>query len=235
MAIIAERTNHIVDWQNPDGSVVTATIHPDARHLIGKHVHLGEGCVIRRAVRISDHAFIGVDAHIGEDTSIGTHTSIGAGSQIGAHVSVGNHTVIGVRVCVSYGCHIGNQTLIEADALISQKVSIGDSVRIDTRTAVGMHSMIGHHVNVYANGGNTIIGRYVVLMDCVDVHGGAIIKDRTLIQGDSRVFSDVTVGDGCMIGRYCVIAGDLPVGTFVKNGDRVASGAKAIKKELINS
>lgn len=197
------------------GPGIAPGIHSSA--VIDASATLGEGAAIAPFV------VIGADARIGPRARIGAHVSIGAGATIGPDalihpgVRIGPRVVIGARFIAQPGAAIGGDGfsfvtpeksgIEEVRETLSQPTARGDQSyrRIHSLGAV----RIGDDVEIGAN-------------SCID---RGTIRDTEVGDG-SKIDNHVQIGHNCVIGRDCLLCGQVGVSGSVTIGDRVVLAGK---------
>jgi len=165
------------------------------------------GSLVAASARIEDGAVIEAGAIVGPEATIGRGSRIAAGAVVGYRVAIGRNTFIGP-----------NATVIHA--LIGDRVIIHPGVRIG-QDGFGFAMSAGGHLKVPQ------IGRVIVQDDveigantCVD--RGAL-KD-TIIGEGSKIDNLVQIGHNVIMGRHCVIVGQVGLSGSSELGDFVVMG-----------
>jgi bifunctional UDP-N-acetylglucosamine pyrophosphorylase/glucosamine-1-phosphate N-acetyltransferase len=175
-------------------------IHPNVS-IEGKSI-IGEGCVIRSGVRITN-------------------------SRLGNEVVVKDHSVI-VDSEVEANCSVGPFAHLRMDAKLEQKATVGNFVEVKKsrlkRGAKAMHlsylgdATIGERTNI---GAGTVTCNY----DGVNKHQ-TIIEDDVKVGSDTMLVAPVRVGARSVTGAGSVITRDVPPDSLV------AGVPAEIKKKL---
>ena len=172
---------------------------------------------------VHSSAVIGSDVTLGKDCSIGPYVVIEGGAQIGngcvfasgckigENTVVGDHTFLDSNVVVYHNCQIGNNVIIQANTTIGG-MGFG-YVHRD-----GVNHLIPH------NGG-------VIIEDFVHIGANCCI-DRakfanTIVGSGTKIDNLVQVGHNCVIGKCCLICGQVGISGSCRVGDGVVLAGKA--------
>jgi UDP-3-O-[3-hydroxymyristoyl] glucosamine N-acyltransferase len=175
----------------------SAGIDPTAK--VGKDVKFGEDVAV------------GPGAVIDDGAEIGASSVIAGGCKIGENSRIGEHCRLDSNVVVYHNCTIGNNVVIQANSTIG---SIGFGYAfID-----GRHKLIPH------NGG-------VVIEDFVEI-GANCCVDRakfgnTVIEAGTKIDNLVQIAHNVVIGKCCLIAGQVGISGSCTIGDGVVLGGQA--------
>ncbi len=182
--------------------------YPEAMHSKGAMSGQGDPLIhpsarIEAGVRIEPGAVIGREAWIGSGTTIGANA------------------VIGYRVTVGRNCAIGpGATIIHA--LIGNGVILHPGVRIG-QDGFGFAMGANGHLKVPQ------IGR-VIVQDNVEIGANSAIdrgalKD-TIIGEGTKIDNLVQIGHNAVIGRHCIIVGQVGIAGSAELGDLVVMGGQ---------
>jgi UDP-3-O-[3-hydroxymyristoyl] glucosamine N-acyltransferase len=160
---------------------------------------------VAAGVKIGKNASIGEFAVIKTGVEIGDDTIIAAGCKIGQNVKIGQATRLDCNVVVYHNCIIGNNVIIQANTVIG-------SVGFGYYFIDGAHRLIPH------NG-------IVVIEDYVEI-GANCCVDRakfgeTRIGAGTKIDNLVQIGHNVIIGKCCLMAGQVGISGSVKIGDGV--------------
>jgi UDP-3-O-[3-hydroxymyristoyl] glucosamine N-acyltransferase len=185
----------------PDSARPSSLFEP-AGIAAGAHVH--------PSARLESGVTIDPGVVIGPRAEIGAGTVIAAGATIGADVRIGRHCSIGP------GATIGH-------ALIGDRVIVHAGARIGQDGYGYLRGPKGHEKIPQ-------IGR-VILQDDTEIGTNTSI-DRgsfrdTVIGEGSKIDNLVQIGHNCLIGRHCLLAGQVGISGSVTLGDYVMLGGKA--------
>jgi UDP-3-O-[3-hydroxymyristoyl] glucosamine N-acyltransferase len=194
-------------------------------------------------------AFVAVARALFPD-SLRPSSTFGASGTAGAHVHPSARLESGVvldpGVVVGPGAEIGAGTVVAANAVIGPGVRIGRHCSIGAQSSI-LHSLIGDRVIIhpgcrlgqdgfgYALGrrGHTKVpqvGR-VIVQDDVEIGAGSAI-DRganrdTVIGEGTKIDNLVQIGHNVVIGRHCVLVGQVGISGSATLEDFVMLGARA--------
>jgi UDP-3-O-[3-hydroxymyristoyl] glucosamine N-acyltransferase len=168
----------------------------------GRSAHpIDPSAVLEDDVVVEPGAIIGPQAHIGRGSRIA------AGAVIGSRVHIGRKTYVGANATVLHAL-VGDRVVLHAG------VSIGQD---------GFGFAMGRdgHIKVPQ------IGR-VIIQDDVEIGSNTSIdrgalKD-TIIGEGSKIDNLVQIGHNCIIGRHCVIVGQVGIAGSAELGDFVVMG-----------
>ncbi len=198
------------------GPAIAEGVHPTA--VIDPSASIGEGAAIGPFVVIA------ADVKIGARARIASHCSVGFGAEIGDDVLVHE----GVRIC--HHVRIGNRFIAQPGAVLggdgfsfvtpqkstveAARESLGTADHVvEDQSWVRIHSLgsliIGDDVEV---GANTAIDRGTI--------SNSEIGDGT------KIDNLVHIGHNCVIGKDCLICGQVGFAGSVRMGDRVVLGGK---------
>ncbi len=182
-----------------------ALFYPDAMRPMaaraGGTLAVDPTAVIEEGVEIEPGAIIGPEAHIGR------------GSRIAAGA------VVGYRVMIGRGCYIGPNTVV-VHALIGDRVILQAGVRIG-QDGFGFAMGPAGHLKVPQ------IGR-VIIQDDVEIGANSAIdrgalKDTVIGEG-TKIDNLVQIGHNAVIGRHCVLVGQVGIAGSAELGDFVVMG-----------
>ncbi len=145
-----------------------------------------------------------------------------------------------IRAYKSRSANIPKSCIIEPGVVVANNVSIGEHCYLQAGCYIGEHSVIGDRVSI---GPGTIIGseafyykkegeRYikwrsggrVIIENDVDIAANCTINKGvsgdTIIGEGSKVDCLVHIGHGAVIGKHCLLAGQVGIGGKTIVGDR---------------
>jgi UDP-3-O-[3-hydroxymyristoyl] glucosamine N-acyltransferase len=169
-----------------------------------------DGGRISRSAQIEDGAKIEPGAVVGAEARIGRGTVIAAGA------------VVGYRCMIGRDCFIGPHTSV-THALVGDRVILHAGVRIG-QDGFGFAMGPKGHLKVPQ------IGR-VVIQDDVEI-GANTCVDRgalkdTIIGEGTKIDNLVQIGHNVVIGRHCVIVGQVAIAGSSELGDFVVMGGQS--------
>ena len=160
-------------------------------------------------------------ARLADGVILAPNVIVGPGAQIGERTRIGAHTIIGRGVSVGRNCRIGPHVFLQFSLL-------GDEVVIQAGAVIGGS---GFGLTSDADGHEKIpqLGR-VIIQDHVDVGANSAI-DRgamsdTIVGEGSKIDNLVQIGHNAIVGRHCVLAGQVGLSGSVVLGDFVILGGK---------
>ncbi|MEL6504739.1 MAG: UDP-3-O-(3-hydroxymyristoyl)glucosamine N-acyltransferase [Pseudomonadota bacterium] len=175
--------------------------------VFGEGVH--GGAHIHPTAQLEEGAHVDPGAVVGPDARIGNGTVICANAVIGAGVTIGRNCGIGVGATVSHAM-IGN------DVIIHGGVRIGND-------GFGFAMGPGGHLKVPQ------VGR-VVIQDSVEIGANTCVdrgSNRDTIIGEGTKIDDlVMIGHNVVIGRHCVIVGQVGIAGSATLEDYVVLGGQ---------
>ena len=168
------------------------------------------GVSIHPSARLEKDVTVDPGAVIGPGVEIGSGTFIGANSVIGAGVRIGRDCSLGPHVCV-LNALLGNRVIILSGARIGQD-------------GFGFAMGPPGHLKVPQ------IGR-VILQDDVEIGANTTIDrgaNRDTIVGEgTKIDNLVQIGHNVVIGRHCVITGQVGIAGSTQLDDFVVIGGQA--------
>lgn len=167
--------------------------------------------IIEKSAQIGKNVTIGAGVYISHDVTIGDNSIISAGCKIGENSRLGKNCKLENNAVVSYNCTIGNNCTIMANATIGS-------------TGFGYEFIDGKHVHIPHNGG-------VVIEDFVDI-GASSCVDRakfgnTVIGAGTKIDNLCQIAHNVVIGKFCIITGQVGLSGSVRLGDGVVLGGQA--------
>ncbi len=160
---------------------------------------------IGRNVKIAKTVSVAPGAVIDDHAQIEENTVIAAGCKIGQYTKIGKNCRLDCNVVIYHNCRLGNNVIVQANSTIGS-TGFGYSF-ID-----GVHKFIPH------NGG-------VVIEDFVEVGANCCIDrakfGNTTIGAGTKIDNLVQIAHNVVIGRCCLIAGQVGISGSCKIGDGV--------------
>ena len=166
-----------------------------------------DGTLVHPTARIEAGAVIEPGAIVGREAEIGSGTTVAAGAVVGYRVFIGRGGYIGPSASVTHAL-VGNGVIIHAGARIGQD-------------GFGFAMGPGGHVKLPQ------IGR-VIIQDNVEIGANTTIdrgslKDTVIGEG-SKIDNLVQIGHNVVLGRHCVIVGQVGISGSTELGDFVVMG-----------
>jgi acetyltransferase-like isoleucine patch superfamily enzyme len=165
--------------------------------LLGPGVEIPAGTYIGAHVVIHAGTTLGPGCHIEHGAVIGKTGRVNAGSSNPS--AQGSPTVIGAGTII--GCH----AVICSGASTGEGAFIGDHVLVRERARIGAGASIGHAGTVGL---------------------GAVIGDRTRLQGYCGIAAKVVIEEDCFIGPYVAVL----AGMTMRPGDDHSPGPATIRQ-----
>ncbi|XP_057961343.1 probable UDP-3-O-acylglucosamine N-acyltransferase 2, mitochondrial isoform X2 [Malania oleifera] len=172
----------------------------------------GGGGTFHKSACIDPTAVIEVGAIIHSESVLGANVHIGSGTIVGPAVSIGQSTKIGYNAALS-NCTIGDLCVIHNGVCIGQD---GFGFFVDEhgnmlKKPQMLNAMIGNHVEIGAN-------------TCIDRGSwrDTVIGDHSKIDNLVQIGHNVVIGKSCMLCGQVGIAGSVTMGDYVTLGGRVA-------------
>ncbi|MCC7251855.1 UDP-3-O-(3-hydroxymyristoyl)glucosamine N-acyltransferase [Hyphomicrobium sp.] len=170
----------------------------------GTDVRISPSAVIEDGVEIEPGAIVGPEARIGR----GTRIAAGA--------------VIGYRVAIGRDCYVGPLVSV-LHALVGDRVILHAGVRIG-QDGFGFAMGAQGHLKVPQ------VGR-VIIQDDVEIGANSTVdrgalKD-TIIGEGTKIDNLVQIGHNVVIGRHCVIVGQVGISGSTELGDYVVMGGQS--------
>ncbi len=167
--------------------------------------------VVEKSATIADNVAIGPAAYISYGAKIGAGSIISAGCVIGENTTIGENCRLDGNVVVYHNCRVGNNCIIQANTTIG-------SVGFGYYLIDGQPRLIPH------NGG-------VVIEDCVEI-GANNCVDRakfgnTVIGAGTKTDNLVHIAHNVVIGKCCLIAGQVGISGSCRLGDGVVMAGQA--------
>jgi UDP-3-O-[3-hydroxymyristoyl] glucosamine N-acyltransferase len=161
-------------------------------------------------------------ARLEEGVEIEPGAVVGPEAQIGRGTRIAANAVVGARVTIGRGSYIGPLATV-AHALIGDRVIIHTGVRIG-QDGFGFSMGREGHLKVPQ------IGR-VIIQDDVEIGANTTIdrgalKD-TIIGEGSKIDNLVQIGHNVILGRHCVIVGQVGISGSTELGDFVVMGGQS--------
>jgi len=189
-------------------ALALARFYPDA--LQPKSAAAGQEKRIDPSALLEDGVLIEPGAVIGPEARIGRGTRIAAGAIVGYRVAIGRGSYIGPLVSVIHAI-IGDRVILHAGVRIGQD-------------GFGFAMGKAGHLKVPQ------IGR-VIIQDDVEIGANSTVdrgalKD-TIIGEGTKIDNLVQIGHNVVIGRHCVIVGQVGISGSTELGDFVVMGGQA--------
>ncbi len=190
-------------------------------------IHLS--AVIHPTAQIDPTAQIGPHCVLGERARIGARSVLMGGNHIGRDSHIGDDVRLFPNVTVYADSHIGSRVIIHAGTVIgsdgySYVVNAGRHLKV---LQVG-NVIIGDDVEIGANSaidrgalGSTIIGQGSKLDNLVHVAHNVVLGRHCIITGQVGFAGSTRLGD------YCMVAAQSGIADHLKIGNQAVIGAKS--------
>jgi len=193
------------------GGVSSACSNPGTASVEFLPWHNGGG-LLHRAASVDPTAVVEPGAVVHSGAVLGREVVVGSGAVVGPSVSIGQSTRIGYNVVLS-NCSVGDFCIIHNGASIGQDgfgFFVDDAGQVKKKPQT-LYAKIGDHVEIGAN-------------TCIDRGSWreTIIGDHTKIDNLVQIGHNVVIGKCCMICGQVGIAGSATLGDYVTLGGRVA-------------
>ena len=181
--------------------------YPEAMRPKAAGFAAGAEGLVHSSARIEAGAVIEPGAVIGRQAQVGRGTTVAAGAVVGYRVSVGRDCYIGASATVTHAL-LGDRVVIHAGARIGQD-------------GFGFAMSPHGHLKVPQ------VGR-VIIQDDVEIGANTTIdrgalKD-TIIGEGTKIDNLVQIGHNVVIGRHCVLVGQVGIAGSAELGDFVVMG-----------
>ncbi|KAJ7299673.1 hypothetical protein O6H91_Y181000 [Diphasiastrum complanatum] len=169
------------------------------------------GGMVHKLAEVHTSAVIELGAVVQANAIVGVNVHIGAGSIVGPHVNIGSDTLLGFNVALQ-NCSLGTSCIIHNGVCIGQDGfgftvnEMGEVVKKPQLLTV----QIGNFVEIGAN-------------SCIDRGSW---RD-TIIGDHTKIDNQVQIGHNVVIGRCCMLCGQVGLGGSATLGDYVVLGGKA--------
>ncbi|KAD7476892.1 hypothetical protein E3N88_00028 [Mikania micrantha] len=172
--------------------------------------HKGGG-MFHKSASIDPTALIDFGAVVHSGSSVGGNVHVGSGTVVGPNVTIGKSTKIGYNVALA-NCTIGDSCVIHHGVCIGQD-GFGFFINEDgamVKKPQALKAHIGNHVEIGAN-------------TCIDRGSW---RD-TVIGDHSKIDNLVQIGHNAVIGKCCLLCGQVGIAGSVTMGDYVTLGGRA--------
>ncbi|XP_015883658.1 probable UDP-3-O-acylglucosamine N-acyltransferase 2, mitochondrial isoform X2 [Ziziphus jujuba] len=170
------------------------------------------GGTFHKSACIDPTAVVEIGAIVHPKSFVGAYAHIGSGAVIGPSVSIGQATKIGYNVTLC-SCTVGDLCVIHNGVCIGQD---GFGFMVDEHGTMlkkpqMLNAQIGNHVEIGAN-------------TCIDRGSwrDTVIGDHSKIDNLVQIGHNVVIGKCCMLCGQVGIAGSVTIGDYVTMGGRVA-------------
>lgn len=167
--------------------------------------------VVSESAKIAKNVSIEPGVVIEAGVEIGENTVIASGCKIGENTTIGSNCRLNSNVVVYHNCTIGNCVIIQANSTIGA-------------TGFGYSFIDGAHKLIPHNG-------VVVIEDFVEIGANSCIDrakfDETRIGAGTKIDNLVQIAHNVIIGKCCLIAGQVAIAGSCKLGNGVVMGGRS--------
>lgn len=196
----------ILELYSPEPPVFEEDIHPSA--VLHRSVTMGAGC------------------------------RIGAGCYLGKDVVLGDGVILYPNVTILDETHIGEHTVIWPGTVVRERSQIGQYCTLHSNVSIGADGF-GFRPGEDGRGlikipqiGNVVIGNGVEIGANSTVDRGKF--SSTIIGDGCKIDNLVLIAHNCVLGRYCILAGNSGLAGSVTLGDGVTiGGGSSIKDHTV--
>jgi UDP-3-O-[3-hydroxymyristoyl] glucosamine N-acyltransferase len=181
-----------------------------------------EALTPKAAMARADEPLVHPSAELEERVTVEPGAVVGREAQIGRGTTIAAGAVVGYRVTIGRGCYIGPGASV-THALVGDRVLLHAGVRIG-QDGFGFAMGARGHLKVPQ------IGR-VIIQDDVEIGANSCV-DRgalsdTVIGEGTKIDNLVQIGHNVVIGRHCVIVGQVGISGSTELGDFVVMGGQS--------
>ncbi|CAM6091768.1 unnamed protein product [Calypogeia fissa] len=169
------------------------------------------GGFVHKLAKVDDSVVVEMGAIIHAHAIIGPHTRISSGSIVGSHVVVGSDTKLGYNVALQ-NCSVGDSCMLHSGVCVGQDgfgFTVNDKGEMVKKPQM-LRVQIGNNVEIGAN-------------SCIDRGSW---RD-TIIGDHTKIDNLVQIGHNVVIGRFCILCGQVGIAGSATLGDYVVMGGKS--------
>lgn len=179
-----------------------------------------EDCALAEGVVVEGGARIGHRTALGANTVVGANVEIGEDCRIGANVTL-SHAILGARVVILPGARIGQAGFgFAPDPVLPVKLPQLGRVVIGDDVEIGANTTIDRGA-----GADTVIGSGSMIDNLVQIGHNVVLGRCCVLCGQVGISGSTTLGDFVMIGGKGGLADHLTIGT----GARIAADAGVMR------
>ena len=173
-------------------------IHPTA--VIDASARLADG------VEVGPFAIIEAGVEIGEGSTIAGHAVIGQDTRIGRNNVIHHHAIVGTAsqdgkwLGERTGLIVGDDNVIREFATLNRATGEGNVTRVGNRCRLLSYSHVAH---------NTVIEDGVVLANCAEVGGEALVEEGAIVGGLVAVHQRCRIGALSIVGAGSKVTQDV--------------------------
>lgn len=170
-------------------------------------------------------------------------------AKIGANVAIGPLVVIGPNAIIGDGCILHSSVNIMAECVLGSQCEIYPGVVIRERCTLGDRCLLHPNVVIGADGfgfrpsadGKSVVKipqiGIVEIGNDVEIGAGTCVDRakfaKTIIGDSTKIDNLCHIAHNCVIGRCCIMAGQVGLGGSVTVGDGVMFGGRSGAKDQI--
>jgi UDP-3-O-[3-hydroxymyristoyl] glucosamine N-acyltransferase len=199
-----------------------------AAGTVSAQAHIDPSARLEAGVTVDPFAVIGAGAEIGRDTMIGAGAVIGAGVRVGRGcvVSAGvtlTHALLGDRVVIHPGVRIGQDGFgFIPGGRGHLKVPQTGRVIIQDDVEIGANTTVDRGSNR-----DTVLGEGTKIDNLVQIAHNVVIGRHCLIAGNVGISGSSTLGDFVMLGGGVGVRDNITIGSGAK-----IAGASAVGNDV---
>jgi len=160
-------------------------------------------------------------ARIGRGVAVASGVTIGAKAEIGDGTQLGPNAVIGPGVAIGRDCRIGSNVSL-SHAYLGDEVMVLPGAQIG-QPGFGFTSGRTGHAKV-PQLGRVIVQDHVEIGACTTIDRGAL--GDTVIGEGTKIDNLVQIGHNCIVGRHCMIVGQVGMSGSSELGEFVVLGGQ---------
>lgn len=172
-------------------------------------------------------------AVVHQSASIGEACKIGAGCYVGKNVVLEDGVILYPNVTIFDECHIGKNTVIWSGTVVRERCEIGQDCILHLNVSIGADGFGfrpgGKGLVKIPQIGNVVIGNEVEIGANSTVDRGKF--SSTIIGDGCKIDNLVQIAHNCVLGKFCIMAGNSGLAGSVTLGDGVVIGGSASIKD----
>lgn len=168
-------------------------------------------------------------AVVGRNTRLGKNVSVGAHAVISDNVIIGDDCAIHPLAYIGHDVTIGRNTEIHPHVFVGERVNIGNNCIIHAGVALGCDGF-GFLPGAMGHRKIPQIGTVIIEND-VEIGANSTV-DRatiaaTIVGAGTKIDDSVHIAHNCVIGKFCLFAGQTGIAGSTEIGDFVVLGGQA--------
>jgi UDP-3-O-[3-hydroxymyristoyl] glucosamine N-acyltransferase len=169
------------------------------------------------AAGVHPSAVVAADAAVAPTAYVGPLCVIDSGARIGERAVLHAGVHLGPRAVVGDDCWLGSHTVVAQDCVLGTRVRMQAGVVIGS-DGFGYETKRGRHERI-PQVGNVVLG------DDVEIGANSAVDrarfSRTVIGEGTKIDNLVQIGHNCIIGRHCILCGQVGLAGSTTLGDYV--------------